>query len=65
MTHLNGGSLREEVIQIPPGGCKTCRRPDITMQRPDGSIYRENVGRTLADGTLSRDRHAGTAPPEG
>lgn len=51
MTHLNGGSLREEVVQIPAGGCRTCRRPDITMQRPDGSIYRENVGRTLGDGS--------------
>jgi hypothetical protein len=50
MTHLNWGSLPEEVVQIPAGGCKTCRRPDITMQQPDWTIYRENVGKTLVDG---------------
>lgn len=50
MTHRAGGNLPEEVIPT-PGGRKTCRRPDITMTRLDGSTYRENVGRTLADGS--------------
>jgi hypothetical protein len=49
--HVAGGSKTEEVIRIPPGGNKTARRPDITMENPDGSIYRENVGKTKADGT--------------
>lgn len=50
MTHRAGGNPPEEVIPT-PGGCKTCLRPDITMTRLDGSTYRENVGRTLADGS--------------
>ncbi len=50
MTHTAGGSLPEEVIPT-PGGCKTCRRPDITMTGPDGTMYRENVGRSLANGS--------------
>ena len=36
------------------GGCKTYRWPDITMTRPGGTIYREHVGRTLADGSPAR-----------
>jgi hypothetical protein len=47
--HIAGGDLPEEVIPT-PGGVKSARRPDITMRAPDGSIYRENVGRTLANG---------------
>lgn len=49
MEHIGGGSLTEEVVPT-PGGCKSCRRPDITMRRPDGTIYRENVGRTRTSG---------------
>nr|WP_245245759.1 RHS repeat-associated core domain-containing protein [Methylocaldum sp. RMAD-M] len=47
--HLGGGKLPEEVIQT-PGGCKSCRRPDITTRAPDGTIYRENVGRSTGRG---------------
>jgi len=47
--HLRGGFKREEVVNI-RGGHKLVRRPDITMQRPDGSLYRENVGRTTSAG---------------
>lgn len=34
--HRNGGNLKEELIRT-PGGCKSCRRPDITTHAPDGS----------------------------
>lgn len=47
--HISGGSLTEEYIRT-PGGIKGARRPDITMRAPDGSIYRENVGRSTASG---------------
>ena len=47
--HLGGGSKTEEVIPT-PGGCKSCRRPDITTRAPDGSVYRENVGRATSSG---------------
>jgi RHS repeat-associated protein len=48
--HLNGGGKREEFLPI-ENGYKSARRPDIAMRAPDGSIYRENVGRTLANGS--------------
>ena len=47
--HIAGGSKTEEVI-LTPGGCKSCRRPDITTRAPDGSVYRENVGRATSSG---------------
>ncbi|MCX4240023.1 hypothetical protein, partial [Paraliomyxa miuraensis] len=54
--HVGGGSLPEEVIPT-PGGCKTCRRPDITTRAPDGSVYRENVGRSTQSGEpIARER---------
>ena len=57
-THLGGGNLKEELIRT-PGGCKTCRRPDITTRAPDGSIYRENVGRSTQSGNpIARERRA-------
>ena len=49
-THTHGGSKKEEVIPT-PGGDKSSRRPDITTIDPSGNTYRENVGRTKADGT--------------
>jgi len=56
--HVGGGSLPEEVIPT-PGGCKTCRRPDITTRAPDGSTYRENVGRSTRSGDpIGRERRA-------
>ena len=47
--HIAGGSKTEEVIMT-PGGCKSCRRPDITTRAPDGSLHRENVGRATSSG---------------
>ena len=56
--HLNGGNLKEEVIRT-PGGHKSSRRPDITMEASDGSIYRENIGRSTRTGSpISRERKA-------
>jgi RHS repeat-associated protein/uncharacterized repeat protein (TIGR02543 family) len=56
--HLNGGKLPEEIIRT-PGGNKTYRRPDITTEAPDGSVYRENVGRSNANGSeVARERRA-------
>jgi RHS repeat-associated protein len=48
--HIAGGTKTEEVI-LTPGGCKGCRRPDITTRAPDGTIYRENVGRSTSSGS--------------
>jgi len=57
-THLGGGSEAEEVVKT-PGGSKTSRRPDITTRAPDGSTYRENVGRsTRSGGPVARERRA-------
>jgi len=50
MTHRGGGVANTEEVVRTPGGKKTSRRPDITMERPDGTLYRENVGRTRASG---------------
>ncbi|WP_404366238.1 RHS repeat-associated core domain-containing protein [Corallococcus coralloides] len=56
--HVGGGSLPEEVIPT-PGGAKTFRRPDITTHAPDGSTYRENVGRSTSEGSpVARERRA-------
>lgn len=56
--HLAGGKLPEEVIQT-PGGCKSCRRPDITTRAPDGTVYRENVGRSTGSGNpIAREQRA-------
>jgi hypothetical protein len=47
--HINGGEKAEEVVDT-EGGSKSSRRPDITTIAPDGSIHRENVGRTTTSG---------------
>jgi hypothetical protein len=39
-----GGSLPEREFAT-PGGSKGSRRPDVLVQRPDGSIYGINVGK--------------------
>jgi RHS repeat-associated protein len=53
-----GGPLKEEVVDI-ESGHKTARRPDITTIAPDGTIHRENVGRTNASGEpVRREREA-------
>ena len=56
--HVAGGSKPEEVIPT-PGGTNSSRRPDITTRAPDGSLYRENVGRSTQSGApVSRERKA-------
>jgi RHS repeat-associated protein len=58
MTHRAGGPKPEEKVRT-PGGRKESRRPDITMEREDGSMYRENVGRANKHGTpVKRERDA-------
>ncbi len=58
MTHEAGGSRTEESI-VTGGGFKSRRRVDITMARPDGSLYREQVERTMRDGSpVSREKKA-------
>jgi hypothetical protein len=55
---IAGGPLKEEVIDI-ENGHKTARRPDIKTIAPDGTIHRENVGRTNASGEpVRREREA-------
>jgi RHS repeat-associated protein len=44
------GVRRGEVEFATPGGFRDSRRPDILVQRPDGSIYGINVGQTEASG---------------
>ena len=66
MTHVAGGTEKEEVIDTSAHSAtgRACRRPDITMQRPDGSLYRENVGRREAGGArqpVRREREARAA----
>lgn len=57
-THTHGGPKKEEYIRI-DGGDKQARRPDITTTDPNGKVYRENVGRTTADGRpVKRERRA-------
>ena len=56
--HVAGGDKPEERVDT-PGGEKGSRRPDITMENPDGSKYRENVGRQNKDGSpVARERRA-------
>lgn len=58
---IRGGRGRvEEFLRIPRGGFKTARRPDITAQAPNGTIVRENVGRSRKrDGEpVARERRA-------
>jgi RHS repeat-associated protein len=49
--HEAGGPLTEEVINIPLGGHRSQRRPDITFRNwITGEYYRENVGRIYSNG---------------
>ena len=47
--HVGGGNLKEEWIPTPEGRLRW-RRPDISFERPDRSVYREQVGKTLKSG---------------
>ena len=56
--HVGGGGLPEEVVPT-PGGTKSSRRPDITTRAPDGTVQRENVGRSTQTGQpVARERRA-------
>ena len=54
---VGGISLPEERVPT-PGGSKMSRRPDITTRAPDGSVYRENGGRSTSDGSPRLTRAA-------
>jgi len=55
---IAGGDKPEETIRT-PGGNKSSRSPDITMETPDGTIHRENVGRSTKSGDpVARERKA-------
>lgn len=57
VTH-GGGRRREESIDT-TGGTLSRRHPDITTRAPDGTLHRENVGRSRSDGTpIARERRA-------
>ena len=45
-----GRGYPPEAVIPTPGGGKGSRRPDILVQRPDGSLYGINVGKTTANG---------------
>jgi len=47
--HIGGGNLKELKIKT-PNGLKSFRRPDISFELPDGSIYNEQVGKIDANG---------------
>ena len=47
---IAGGQRLPEVSIKTPGGIKSSRRPDILVERPDGSTYGINVGKTTASG---------------
>ncbi len=44
-----GGKEKERAISTPKGK-KSSRRPDILVEKSDGSLYGINVGRTTAKG---------------
>lgn len=48
-----GGELPERLIPT-PDGLKAGRRPDILVEKPDGSVYGINVGREAASGAPVR-----------
>jgi hypothetical protein len=45
---IAGGQRLPERLIKTPGGIKSGRRPDILVERPDGSIYGINVGKTTS-----------------
>ncbi len=53
---IAGGGVAPERLIPTPGGHKAGRRPDVLVERPDGSLYAVNVGRTQASGaTVPRE----------
>jgi hypothetical protein len=56
---LAGGQIRPERAFPTPGGFKSARRPDVLVQRPNGTIYGINVGRQAASGApIKREAEA-------
>jgi RHS repeat-associated protein len=57
--HTHGGDKTEEVVKT-EGGVKSKRRPDMTFTNTEtGEVYRENVGKTYANGDpVRREREA-------
>jgi RHS repeat-associated protein len=51
---IAGGGVKPERLIKTPGGVKGGRRPDILVQKPDGSQYGINVGREAASGAPVR-----------
>jgi len=47
---IAGGQLLPEKAIPTPNGLKSSRRPDILVEKPDGSIYGINVGKTTKSG---------------
>ncbi len=53
------GKKRKEAVIDTPGGFKSKRRPDLLVERADGSIYGINVGRRMPSGRpVRRERRA-------
>ena len=51
--------MKPEKLLPTPGGFKDGRRPDILVQRPDGSRYGINVGKQNASGApITREARA-------
>lgn len=51
--------MMPEISFPTPGGFKSSRRPDILVQRLDGSIYGINVGKQAATGApINREAQA-------
>lgn len=56
---IGGGQMMPEVSFPTPGGFKSSRRPDVLVERPDGSIYGINVGKQAASGApIKREAQA-------
>ena len=56
---IGGGQQMAEVEFATPKGFKSSRRPDILVERPDGSIYGINVGKqTRAGAMIKREAEA-------
>ncbi|MFI2857641.1 hypothetical protein ACH6EH_10890 [Paenibacillus sp. JSM ZJ436] len=56
---IAGGQLLPEKAIPTPNGLKASRRPDILVEKPDGSIYGINVGKTTKSGApIKREMEA-------
>ena len=56
---IAGGQLLPEKAILTPNGLESSRRPDILVEKPDGSIYGINVGKTTKSGApIKREMEA-------